>query len=111
MKNGIHRIHRTRRIAIDNLTAAATVAYVFAGVIAGTLAMGGLSTRLDRRLRSRITDRPRPGRPQPRAGHRHRGPVRGGDRPGRGHRQRGRQPPEPDPLTAPHGDVPLCARR
>ena len=60
MKNGIHRIHgihRTRRIAIDNLTAAATVAYVFAGVIAGTLAMGGLSTRLDRRLRSRITDR------------------------------------------------------
>ena len=57
MKNGIHRIHRTRRIAIDNLTAAATVAYVFAGVIAGTLAMGGLSTRLDRRLCSRITDR------------------------------------------------------
>ena len=53
MKNGIHR---TRRIAIHNLTAAATVAYVFAGVIAGTLAMGGLSTRLDRRLRSRITD-------------------------------------------------------
>jgi hypothetical protein len=56
MKNGIHRIHRTRRIAIDNLTAAATVAYVFAGIIAGTLAMGGRSTRLDRRLRSRITD-------------------------------------------------------
>lgn len=56
MKNGIHRIHHTRRIAIDNLTAAATVAYVFAGVIAGTLAIGGLSTRLDRRLRSRITD-------------------------------------------------------
>jgi hypothetical protein len=58
MKNGIHRIHNTRRrIAIDNLTAAATVAYVFAGVIAGTFAIGGLSTRLDRRLRSRITDR------------------------------------------------------
>ena len=53
MKN---RIHRTRRVAINNLTAAATVAYVIAGSIAGTLAMGGLSSRVDRRLRSRITD-------------------------------------------------------
>ena len=49
MKN---RIHRTRRVAINNLTAALTVAYV----IAGTLALGGLSSRVDRRLRSRITD-------------------------------------------------------
>ena len=53
MKN---RIHRTRRVAANNLTAAATVAYVIAGTIAGTLAMGGLSSRVDRRLRSRITD-------------------------------------------------------
>ena len=53
MKN---RIHRTRRVAINNLTAAATVAYVIAGTIAGTLALGGLSSRVDRRLRSRITD-------------------------------------------------------
>ena len=50
------RIHHTRRSAINNLTAALTVAYVSAGTIAGTVAMGGMSSRVDRRLRSRITD-------------------------------------------------------
>ena len=75
---------------ITAVTAAVTVAYVFAGA----LAAGG-----DRRLRRRITDRRGPGRPQPRAGHRHRRPVRCGDRARRGHSQRGRRPPEPDPLT------------
>ena len=52
MKN---RIHRTRRARHRHLTAAATVAYVFAGAIAGTLAWAACH-RLDRRLRSRITD-------------------------------------------------------
>lgn len=53
MKN---RYHRTRRATIDNITAAATVTYVFAGAIAVTIALGGLSSRLDRQLRRRITD-------------------------------------------------------
>ena len=61
MKNRIHRIHRTRptrRSAISSVTAAVAIAYVFAV----TLAAGGLglqtalTARLDRRLRSRITD-------------------------------------------------------
>ena len=55
MKN---RIYRTSRCAINSATAAATVAYVFAGMLtAGGLGLyAGLSSRVDRRLRSRITD-------------------------------------------------------
>jgi hypothetical protein len=56
------RIHRTRRVAVSNVTAALTVAYVFVGTVAGSVAMGGLglhaglSSRLDRRMRGRIAD-------------------------------------------------------
>lgn len=56
MKN---RLNRSRSTAAGTLSTAVAVAYVFAG----TLAAGGLglhtvlSSRLDRALRSRITDR------------------------------------------------------
>lgn len=55
MKN---RIYRTSRSAINSVTAAATVAYVFAVMLtAGGLGLyAGLSSQVDRRLRSRITD-------------------------------------------------------